>query len=210
MTVRMPPPLPAAFFCRPTAEVARDLLGTDLWRRLPDGALLSGRIVETEAYFGPDDEASHAFRRTPRSEVMYGPGGRAYVYFTYGMHFCLNVVCGRQGKPGAVLLRALEPRVDLERMAALRGPAARDGRGGVDSRKLCSGPARLAQALAVDRTLNGADLRGEILRLTRGTSPLPDPAVVVTPRIGIRRATERYARYVVADSPFLSRPLPRH
>ncbi len=189
--------------------MARALLGADLWRRLPDGILLAGRIVETEAYHGPDDEASHAYRRTPRSEVMYGPGGRAYVYFTYGMHFCLNVVCEPDGVPGAVLLRALEPRVGLERMAELRGPAARDGRGGVNPRRLCSGPARLAQALAVDLALNGADLRGEVLRLARGVSPLPEERVAVTPRIGIRRATERYARYVVADSPFLSRPLPR-
>jgi DNA-3-methyladenine glycosylase len=204
--VRAPPrALPLSFYRRPTDTVARDLLGRDLWRRLPDGTLLAGRIVETEAYFGPGDPASHAHRRTPRSEVMYGPPGRAYVYFTYGMHYCLNVVCEREGVAGAVLLRALEPKVGLEAMARLRGEVARGPGGEIRIRLLASGPARLAQALAVDRRLNGAELKGPHLWIARGSGPVADAAVACTRRIGIRQARSRQARFVLRHSSFLSR-----
>ncbi len=202
---RPPRPLPLSFYRRGTAEVARDLLGRELWRRLSDGTLLAGRIVETEAYFGPGDPASHARRRTPRSEVMYGPPGRAYVYFTYGMHHCLNVVCEEPGVAGAVLLRALEPLVGLEVMARLRGPAVREESGGIRPRLLCSGPARLTRALEVDRRLNGSLLTGPELWIARGTGVLADTAVVRTPRIGVRQAMSRRARFVLRGSPFLSR-----
>jgi DNA-3-methyladenine glycosylase len=204
--VRRPPrPLPLAFYGRGTAEVARDLLGCELWRRLPDGTLLAGRIVETEAYFGPGDEASHARRRTPRSEVMYGPPGRAYVYFTYGMHHCLNVVCEAPEVAGAALLRALEPLIGLDVMARLRGPAAYEEDGGIRPRLLCSGPARLTRALEVDCRLNGFPLTGPELWIARGSGPLAEDAVARTPRIGIRQAVSRRARFVVRGSPFLSR-----
>jgi DNA-3-methyladenine glycosylase len=204
--VRRPPrPLPLSFYRRGTAEVARDLLGRELWRRLTDGTLLAGRIVETEAYFGPDDPASHARRRTPRSDVMYGPPGRAYVYFTYGMHHCLNVVCEEPEVAGAVLLRALEPLVGLEVMARLRGRTVYDTGGGVRPRLLCRGPARLARALEVDRRLNGAVLTGPELWIARGIGPVADADVARTPRVGVRLARSRRARFVLRGSPFLSR-----
>ena len=193
--------LPRSFYARPSLEVARDLLGRVLVRVLPDGTRLSGRIVETEAY-REDDPASHSFRgRTGRTDVMFGPAGHLYVYFTYGMHFCMNVVTGRDGEGSAVLLRAVEPMEGQGRMAGLRGTA--------DPRLLCSGPGRLCQAFGVDRTQNGADLvRGSAVRIERGT-PVRDAEAAAGPRIGIAVAVERPWRFVVATSPGLSRPAPR-
>lgn len=137
--------------------LAPRLLGMLLVRRIA-GKRLAGIIVETEAYLGAVDRASHAFagRRTARNQSMYGRPGIAYVYFTYGMHHCMNVVCGREGEASAVLLRALEPIEGLEVMRRARGP----GRGGVPraDQELCSGPGKLCQALSIDRSLDGADL----------------------------------------------------
>ncbi|HZD17686.1 MAG TPA: DNA-3-methyladenine glycosylase, partial [Actinomycetota bacterium] len=139
--------LPRAFFARPSTVVAPDLLGRVLVRRLPGGGRLAARLVEVEAY-QEDDPASHSFRgRTQRNAVMFGPPGHLYVYFTYGMHFCSNVVTGHTGQGSAVLLRAAEPLEGVEIMAANRG---------VDAvRLLCSGPARLAEAFGIDRWANG-------------------------------------------------------
>jgi len=184
--------------------VARDLLGQFLWHRLGSGRVTGGRIVETEAYLGPDDPGSHARRRTPRSEIMYGPPGRAYVYFTYGMHECFNAVAHEPGAAGAVLVRALEPVCDLAGMAERRGSVVRRADGGVKEALLCSGPARLTQALAITRELNSADLTRPPLWLTGG-EPVPESAVAVTRRIGLRRGIELPARYIIAGSPFLSR-----
>jgi DNA-3-methyladenine glycosylase len=165
-----------------------------LVRALPD-ARLSVRIVEVEAYLGPEDPASHASRRTPRSEVMWGPPGTAYVYLSYGNHHCLNVVTEPEGHAGAVLLRAAAPLEGAEVMCRLRGTR--------DTRLLCSGPGRLSQALAVDGSFNGADLtRPGPLYLAGG---VPPRRVATSPRIGIRRATDRLWRFVDPDSPFLSR-----
>jgi DNA-3-methyladenine glycosylase len=193
--------LPRSFYRRPSLEVARDLLGRVLVRSLPDGTRLAGRIVETEAY-REDDPASHSFRgRTARTEVMFGPPGHLYVYFTYGMHFCMNVVTGLDGEGSAVLLRAAEPVDGLERMAALRGTT--------NPRLLCSGPGRLCRALGVDRSHDGTDLvRGSALWVEPG-APVPDAAVAAGPRIGISVAIERPWRFVVAGSPSLSRPAAR-
>ncbi|MEX2458683.1 MAG: DNA-3-methyladenine glycosylase [Actinomycetota bacterium] len=176
--------------------VARDLLGRDLVRRTPEGVLVA-RLVETEAY-QEGDPASHSFRGpTARTEVMFGPPGHLYVYFTYGMHFCMNVVTGRAGEGSAVLLRAAEPLEGLAAMAAARGTGA--------VRLVCAGPARLTQAFGVGRQANGTDLvAGGDLFVSRG-EPVGEDAVEVTPRIGIRVATERPWRYVVAGSPFASR-----
>ena len=201
----MPRPLPISFYERPVDEVARDLLGHILIRRDGAGILASGIIMEAEAYFGPDDPASHAYRRTPRSEIMYGPPGVLYVYFTYGMHFCANVVAHEKGKAGAVLLRALEPVEGIEAMAHRRGGAALRKDGSVNPRALCSGPAKLCQALAIGRADNGADLQGPAIWVEEGRGRIPDEEVAVTPRIGIRVATDRTARFVVADSPHRSR-----
>lgn len=192
--------LPRRFYARPSVDVARDLLGRVLVRTLPDAARLSGRIVETEAY-REDDPASHSFRgRTPRTEVMFGPPGRLYVYFTYGMHFCMNVVTGADGEGSAVLLRAAEPTEGLPEMFRRRGIG--------DPRLLCAGPARLCQAFGVARELNGTDLvRGGELHIDPGT-PIPDDEVLAGPRVGIRSATDRLWRYSLMGSPYVSRPQP--
>jgi DNA-3-methyladenine glycosylase len=189
--------LPRSFYRRPSLDVAPDLLGRTLVRVLTDGSRLSARIVEVEAY-REDDPASHSFRgRTPRTEVMFGPPGHLYVYFTYGMHFCMNVVTGAEGEGSAVLLRAAEPLAGLDRMAVHRGT--------VDPRLLCSGPGRLCRAFAVGREQNGVDLvRGPELRIERGLRVEPED-VVAGPRVGIRVATEQPWRFVVAGSRFASR-----
>jgi DNA-3-methyladenine glycosylase len=189
--------LPRSFYRRPSLAVARDLLGRTLVRTLPDGTRLAGRIVEAEAY-REDDPASHSYRgRTARTDVMFGLPGRLYVYFTYGMHFCMNVVTGEDGEGSAVLLRAVEPLEGLDRMAEHRGVEA--------PRLLCSGPGRLCQAFAVGREQNGADLvSGPHLRIERGT-PAGDGDVLAGPRVGLTVALEQPWRFVVATSRFLSR-----
>jgi DNA-3-methyladenine glycosylase len=204
--------MPAAFYERPVLDVARDLVGCTLLF-----AGVGGRIVETEAY-APGDRASHSFRgRTARNAVMFGPPGRLYVYFTYGMHFCANLVCEAEGVGAAVLLRALEPTNGLERMAERRGPVVRRRDGTVDGRLLCGGPARLTQALALGRAENGLPAwRAPLLVLPRSGCGARDPAswssrppeVVVTPRIGVGDDQSPW-RFVDARSAYLSRPLRR-
>ncbi len=172
------PRLASGFFRRPTLDVARELLGCTLVRAL-DGQRLAGRICEVEAYVGESDQASHAARGpTARNRAMYGPGGLAYVYLIYGMHHCLNVVTEEAGFPAAVLIRAIEP---LEGMATMQA-----NRGGRSSRGLTDGPAKLCQALAIDRRLDGHDLTAGVdLWLERGTPVAPN-AVRTTPRINVR------------------------
>jgi DNA-3-methyladenine glycosylase len=193
------------FFARDTLAVARDLLGTRLVRML-DGQRLSGVIVECEAYIGEDDTACHASQgRTARNEVMFGPPGYAYVYFTYGMHWMLNVVTEIEGFPAAVLVRAIEPVEGIETMRALRQSKGNPRK----ERDLTSGPARLTQALAMGRTLNGTDLvTGDELWLEPGTS-FPDDIVERGPRIGIRYAAEKDQRvpwrFWVRDNRYVSR-----
>jgi DNA-3-methyladenine glycosylase len=179
------------FFARSVHEVAPDLVGCTLF---VDG--VGGRIVEVEAYDG-EDPASHGFRgETARNRSMFGPPGHAYVYRSYGIHWCLNLVCGPEGSPEAVLVRAVEPVRGLERM--------RDRRGVADLRLLCSGPGKLCEALDVTDAHDGLPLdrppfelrpRAEDVRVARG------------PRIGISRAVELPWRYGVAGSRFLSRAL---
>ena len=182
--------LDASFFRRETTAVARDLLGKTLVREV-DGRVLWGRLVEVEAYLGPADLAAHSSggRRSPRNEVMYGEPGHAYVYFTYGMHFCLNFVTREAGVPQAVLVRALEP-----------GPGV--GR--------CGGPGLVCRALSIDRSVNGLPLRPpEIYVIDDGT---PAGRVFATPRIGIGGTGFHWERRLLRfclDSPALSRPLPR-
>lgn len=143
-------------FSAGSAEIAQKLIGSRLVRQLDDATRLAGVIVETEAYLGVEDAAAHSFagRRTARTEAMYAKPGTAYVYFTYGMHHCMNVVCGRIDEPVAVLIRALEPTEGLDRMTSHRS----GGRRTLAPRDLCSGPGKLCQAMAIDRTLNLEDL----------------------------------------------------
>ena len=179
--------LPRTFFARPATDVAPDLLGHVLVRRLPDGTRLAARLVEVEAY-EPDDPGSHAFRGpTPRNEVMFGPPGHLYVYFTYGMHFCMNAVTRRSGEGSAVLLRAGEP---LEGLDAMRERRARDR-----PVELCSGPGRFTQALGIARPENGADLVSR------------DEPVGVGIRVGVHD-TSRDWRFWLEGNPYVSRGRP--
>ena len=193
------------FFARDTLAVARDLLGARLVRML-DGQRLSGVIVECEAYIGQDDSACHASRgRTPGNEVMFGLAGHAYVYFTYGMHWMLNVVTGEEGFPAAVLLRAIQPVEGIETMRTLRQARGRPR----SERELTSGPARLTQALAIGKAQNGADLTdGDELWLEQGDF-VSDDDVACGPRIGVNYADEpdRLApwRFWVRDNTYVSR-----
>jgi DNA-3-methyladenine glycosylase len=180
------------FFARDVCEVARDLVGATL---ILDG--VGGVVVETEAY-GPGDPASHSFRGpTSRNRTMFGPPGRLYVYRSYGIHWCANLVCGVEGVGSAVLLRALEPTSELDVMRARRGVE--------DPRLLCSGPGRLTQALGITLAHDG-------LRVDRPPftfEPSPGADLVVGPRVGITRAADRPRRYALRGSPFVSRPRPR-
>jgi DNA-3-methyladenine glycosylase len=177
------------FFARSVHEVAPDLIGATL---LVDG--VGGRIVEVEAY-DQEDPASHAFRgRTPRNKAMFGPPGRAYVYLSYGIHWCLNLVCGDEGVPEAALVRALEPTAGIDEQRRRRGVQ--------DLRALCSGPGKLCQALAITRDHDGLFLDTPPFELH---SRVGFPEIVTAPRIGIARATELSWRYLDAGSPFVSR-----
>lgn len=187
--------LPRAFFARSTLVIARALLGCYLVHDTPRGRL-AGRIVEVEAYLGPLDPASHAYRRTPRSEVMWGPPGTAYVYFSYGNHACMNIVTEPEGRAGAVLLRAIEPVEGIALMARCRGTD--------DPRLLASGPGRLTQAMGITVAHNRTDLVQGRLYVAWGPRPR---TIARTPRVGISAGTEARLRFVERGSPFLSRPV---
>lgn len=188
--------LARSFYARPAPVVARHLLGRELVE-VRGASLVVARIVEAEAY-QQDDPASHSYRgRTARTEVMFGPPGHLYVYFSYGVHWCMNVVTGRHGEGSAVLLRAAEPLEGLDVMRARRG--------GASARLLCAGPGRLTRALAVDRSLNGMDLvAGDQLWIGRGR-PVPDDHVVVSERVGVTVARDRPWRFFESGNPFVSR-----
>jgi DNA-3-methyladenine glycosylase len=189
--------LPRSFFARPPTEVAPDLLGRVLVRTLSDGGRLAARLVEVEAY-EQGDPASHSYRGQPtaRTEVMFGPPGRLYVYFTYGQHFCSNVVTGANGIGSAVLLRAAEPLEGLEVMEANRRIN--------DVRLLCSGPARLTQAFDIARADNGTDLvRDPSLNLLSGTALAPR-AIATSTRVGVNVGGERPWRFFERGSAFVS------
>ena len=189
--------LPVAFFRRPAEIVAADLVGTVLVSWM-GGQLTAGRIVETEAYLGHDDPASHGYlhRRNARNEALFGPPGSWYVYLSYGMHWCANLVCQRAGLASAVLLRALEPLDGLEVM--------RRRRGGVPDRELCSGPGKLTQALGILRDLDGMKLSGGPV-VVRRAEPIARDVIAATPRIGITKAVDWPLRFHLAGSPWTSR-----
>ena len=217
------------FYARPTLTVARELLGQRLVRQL-DGQRLSGLIVETEAYIGPGDSASHAYgqRNSGRAGVMFGPPGRTYIYFIYGMYFMLNIVTEPEGFPAAVLIRAIEPQEGINLMQTNRSPTPRlpstspsassgrsSGRGPASpslaspAPRLTNGPAKLCQALKIDKELNNWDLTlGQKLWLEANTA-LPAEAIATGPRIGIDYAQpqDRAApwRFWLRDNKFVSK-----
>lgn len=199
----MTQPLPASFYMPSALTVARRLLGARLVRVLPNGARLSGRIVETEAYSGLDDLASHGRTKpTKRNRPMYGPPGRAYVYFTYGNYWMFNIVCEPEGDPAAVLVRAVEPLEGLDEMAARR-----PGRAPVE---WTSGPAKLVLAFAISGADNTLDLTtpANNLWLEPG-DPVPDDRVRTGPRVGMGQTPEPWYsmpwRWWVAGNEFVSR-----
>jgi DNA-3-methyladenine glycosylase len=195
-------PLPRAFYLRPTLTVARDLPGKYLIRRLGRKVLI-GRIVEVEAYLGERDPASHAYRgMTPRNEVMFRTGGHLYVYFTYGMHFCCNVVTGPEGKGRAILLRAAEPVEGIDAMTALR--STRDGRRRT-AEDLLSGPGKLCQAFSIAREENGTDLCGKTIWLARRRGEGSPPRIGHSERIGITNGRQYPWRFFLTNNPFVSR-----
>lgn len=214
-----PDPLPREFFARPAEVVARELLGTILVS-YRDGRLASGRIVETEAYIGPHDPASHAAERigrTARNASMFGPPGTAYVYRIYGVHWCLNAVTDREGYPAAVLIRAIEPTGGLEVMLERRGwpgmapetrATASNGAGTSlapsRARIIAGGPGRLAQALGITGELDGHPFTESPLMILPGDR-VPDEEVACGPRIGVRHAADWPLRFFVRDCVYVSR-----
>ena len=188
--------LPVRVFARPAEVVAAELIGTVMVSRI-GGAVTAGRIVETEAYLGVIDPASHGFagRRTVHNASIFGAPGLWYVYRSYGMHWCANLVAAAEGEAAAVLVRALEPVDGLEVM--------RERRGAVPDRQLCSGPGKLCRALGITRDLDGLMMLGSDVVVVRGARPA---RVAATRRIGITRAEEWPLRFVEAGSRWLSRP----
>ena len=192
--------LPRSFFARDTEIVARELLGAVLECTTPDG-VASGRIVETEAYVGEHDLACHAAAgRTARTAPLYGEPGIAYVYFIYGVHWCVNAVTRPVDHPSAVLIRALEPLAGVDLMRRRRPAARKD----VD---LTNGPGKLCQALGITGEHNWLPLQEPPLRILRGVA-VPDREVAVTPRIGITQCADWPLRWVIAGNPYVSRGRP--
>jgi DNA-3-methyladenine glycosylase len=187
--------LTRSFYRRDPRDVAPELLGKVL-----RGPGMSARIVEVEAYCGSEDPGSHAFRGpTKRNATMFGPSGRLYVYFTYGMHWCANAVCGEEGEGVAVLLRAAAPLTGLETMRARRLAAKRD-------RELCAGPARLCQAFGLDGDDDGLDLVRAEHGITVVDDGTPPPRPTIGPRIGLSAGVDLPWRWSVAGDPHLSKP----
>ena len=199
----MPVPkiLPRSFYLHPPDVVGRNLLGKLITRKF-EGERLTARIVEVEAYFGQDDPASHSFPgKTARNAVLFGPPGVAYVYFIYGMYYCLNVSCEPEGQAGGVLIRALEPVEGLDTMARLRKLPPN-----VRPQLLTTGPGRLCQALGITRaTHNGIDVTDPHSALTIKDDGAATARIVATPRVGIRKAVDLPLRFLVEGNPFVSR-----
>jgi DNA-3-methyladenine glycosylase len=202
--MRLGRPLPRAFFARPCLDVARDLVGCVLVRRLATGERLAGRLVEVEAYLGDgSDPGSHAHRgMTPRNRSMFGPPGHLYVYLSYGIHTCVNLVTEPEGRAAGILLRAAEPLVGVEAMQARRGLAA-----GPADRRVAGGPGRLGQAFGLSLEDDGVSaLRGEWTLRAPIDAPGTRPEVTATTRIGLNAGADLPYRFVEPGSRWLSRP----
>ncbi|MEE9225483.1 MAG: DNA-3-methyladenine glycosylase [Bacteroidota bacterium] len=194
--------LPRSFYLRPTLQVAKDLLGKYLVRNVK-GKRLVGKIVEVEAY-GQSDPASHSYRgMTERNKVMFDEGGHLYVYFTYGVHFCANVVTREEGVGEAVLIRALEPIEGIEEMRRNRGSTGNDGNHG-NLANLTNGPAKMCQAFGIDKKLNGADLTGDEIYIANG-EPIRKINIGITTRVGIVNGRDKKWRCYVEGSRFVSK-----
>ncbi|HZC05807.1 MAG TPA: DNA-3-methyladenine glycosylase [Ktedonobacterales bacterium] len=190
-------PLPRAFYDRPTLEVARDLIGKTLLRRTAEG-VAGGTIVETEAYVAAIDPSAHAYRgQTPRNQSMFGEPGVAYVYRSYGIHYCLNVVTEGRDVAAAVLIRAIRPEVGVGLMRQRRGERVAD-------RDLARGPGRLCQALALTTADDGTDLHGPALWLSEAPDLDDALPIAATPRVGITQAADWPWRFVVVGDPYVS------
>jgi DNA-3-methyladenine glycosylase len=193
---RLGPPLPEEFYDRPTEIVSRELLGATLECTTREG-VTRGRIVETEAYLGPEDPACHAVAGlTRRTEHLFGPPGTSYVYRIYGMYWCFNAVTREHGHGSAVLVRAVHPTDGVDLMRRRRPKVKRD-------RDLTNGPGKLCLAMDIVGTMSGKSLRSGPIVIRAGTA-VPDGDVVVTPRIGITRAAEWPLRYLIRDDPYVS------
>lgn len=191
------PPLPRAYYDRPTVEVARDLIGCVLAHASAEG-LTAGVIVETEAYVAAVDPAAHGYGGpTPRTAVMFGPPGHAYIYRSYGVHACLNAVTEPAGLAAAVLIRAVRPLCGIELMRTRRGP-------GIADRDLARGPGRLCAAMGITLAMNGADLTGGTLWIAPPHDGSATGTIVTTPRIGISKAVTLPWRFVLAGSRYIS------
>jgi DNA-3-methyladenine glycosylase len=184
------------FYLQPTLKVAKNLLGKIVVRKIGKN-ILAGKIVETEAYIGENDPACHAFGgMTPRNKIMYLQGGHAYVYFTYGMHYCFNVVTEREGFPSAVLIRAVEPIEGIELMKKFRQTK--------DIYNLTNGPAKFCQAFKIDKSLNGASLLGDEIFIIESNDNL-NFKIGRSSRIGIKSALDKKWRFFIIGNPFVSK-----
>jgi DNA-3-methyladenine glycosylase len=189
--------LPKKFYLRSSVIVAKDLIGKYIFRNTGK-EVLSGIIVETEAYTGRNDPAAHSYNgKTPRNAVMFDEGGAAYVYFTYGNHFCFNVVTCRKGTPSAVLVRGVEPVKGIDTMMKNRGTD--------DLCKLTNGPGKFTKAFDIGRDLNGADLAGDEIYITKSVPVQKDYIILRSKRIGITKNTDKLYRFYVQDNKFVSR-----
>jgi len=189
--------LPRAFYARNTLIVAKELLGKHLVRRVKEGDMI-GKIVEVEAYRGSDDPASHAYRgEKPRNKLMFGKAGIAYVYFIYGNHHCLNVTTEREGTPGAVLFRALEPVKGIEIMQKNRGTKSLSS--------LTNGPGKLTQALHITKKQNGLDLTNEGELFLHDPRGKEFPEIVSTKRVGVKAGLDKPWRFYIKENRFVSR-----
>ncbi len=199
--------LPRSFYLQPTLTVARDLLGKYLVRKIR-GQFLIGKIVEVEAYLGENDPASHAYRgKTKRNEVMFLKGGHLYVYFTYGMHFCSNIVTEEEGKGRAVLLRAIEPIEGIDKMKTNRKIQIIGTMNHEDKKlikELTNGPAKLCQAFGLTRKENGADLLDNKIYIADGGTEI-NSKIITTTRIGITDGIEKKWRFYLKDNYCVSR-----
>ena len=195
--------LPRSFYLQPTLTIAKELLGKYLIRKIRNQTLI-GKIVEVEAYLGENDPASHAYHgKTQRNDVMFWGGGHLYVYFTYGMHFCANIVTEEEGKGRAVLLRAVEPIAGIEVMKRFRKMKRKMGESAAKV-NATNGPAKFCEAFIIKREQNGTDLLGQDIYITQGEN-IPRSKIISSKRIGITNGSEKKWRFYIKGNPFVSK-----